>query len=282
MIDVVADQQIKMASPATLRFQYEDQDGFPADPGTVTVSVASSDGTAVLTGQATAGTGTAERTVDLTAAQTAAIDRLTATWSNDTPTVIGATVVDVVGRWIVGLEEFRQDEPLSDADKAEFIRARNEVDHFIRGRCHRSFVKRFDTETINSNGSKRLRTRVPDVKSVLWANDEDGNAITITSAVPRDSGFIDLNTGWPCGRITVGYVHGVERPPDDIAGAAAALIDHRNRSGHSLLSGAASNLTTPLGSTSFTPIAGYGKALTAISEIDEALNAHRWEPPLVR
>ena len=289
MLTAVADEHIVAATAATISFQVVDQHGDAADPGgAVTVTVTSSDGTAMHTDQATAGVGSDPRTFTLTRANTATVDQLTATWSLS-GVVLGSTVVDIIGGPLISRADFVAREPKrSDVSDAAFRAARREVTDLLYRTCHRSFVPRFSVERIHVGSHRHYRghdvlsLRYPNLRRVAWARDEDGNTIDVSSVPPSDGPLaVLLDTHWPCGWVTIGYEHGYASPPEDLRGAVAAHIAANIVEGSSSLSPRAQSTTTPLGTTSFVPIAGYGKAITGIPHVDEAYNAHTWDQPSV-
>lgn len=287
MLLTVADEFVIAGVAADLSFQAIDQYGDPAGPaGPVTVTVVRSDGTAVVTDAATSGAGSSARQVSLAATDIPTVDRLTATWSSSGSTV-GTTIVDVVGGPLLSKADFDVREPNRAGTSAvAFRQALREVDDFIRERCNRSFVPRLEVERFYlTNPTRSISLRFPALQSVVWAVDENGTAIPgATTARPNEAGIATLDDYWwdACEHITVAYIHGYTRPPDDIKGAVAKLVAARLVEGSSGVPVRATAVSTPLGSASFTPLAGYGRALTAIPEVDEALNRHTFTQALVR
>ena len=282
MLTTVADEHIVAATAATISFQVVDQHGDAADPaGAVTVDVAASDGTAIATDAATTGTGNGPRALQLTRADTATVDQLTATWKLGSDT-LGTTTIDIIAKPLITKADFEARETKrAGLTDAAFRTPRREVTDLLYRECKRSFVPRFSVERIHvRNWTDTLVLRYPNLRRVAWANDEDGNAITVTSVAPNDSGLArQLDTWWPCGTITIGYEHGYDSAPEDLRAAVAKHIAADINDGNTSLPSRASSTTTPFGSTSFVPIAGYGQAITGIPKVDEAYNAHRWNAP---
>ena len=282
MLTAVADEHIVAATAATISFQVVDQHGDAAEPGgAVTVDVVGSDGTAIATDAATTGTGTDPRQYALTRANTATVDQLTATWSLG-GVVLGETTIDIIAKPLITKADFIAREPTrADVDNEAFRTTRREVTDLLYRECKRAFVPRFSVERIYVDGwSDTLVLRYPNLRRVAWATDEDGNAITVTTVEPNDVGMAVLrSTYWPCGWITIGYEHGYDSVPEDLRAAVAKHIAADVNDGHSSLPSRASSTTTPFGTTSFVPIAGYGQAITGIPKVDEAYNAHRWDVP---
>lgn len=278
MLPTVARQHIVAATAATISYQGVDSDGEPADPGVLTVTVTTSGGTAVITDSATVGTTTNPRTADLSAAQTAQVDQLSAVWTNTDTVVVATTLHDVVAAPLITLATFKQREPKRATTKlADFLAARFEVDAALRRATGRSFVRRFDVETVDVAGGCTTLL-YPDVHEVRWATDSNGTAVDLTKATVERSGIVNFGRH-TTQRVTVGYVHGMTAPPDDVVGAAATWIAAKIVESSSGVPMRADSLQTPLGTATFTPRAGYGRAVTAIDEVDEVINAYRWHVP---
>jgi len=275
MLPTIARQHIVAATSAELSFQGVDSDGEPANPGDVTVTVTPSDPFAAAIGVdlATTGSGSYPRTASLAPALTETLDQLTATWKNAAGVVLSTTLHDIVGAPLITLADFRRREPRQAAVvKQDFLLARFETDAMFRRVTGRSFVPRFEVESIDSRGG-RLVLAHPDVRSVAWATDEDGVALSLADVVVFPGGVVDI--GCTYGKVTVGYSHGMDAPPDDVVGAAAKLIRTKLTEGSSMIPSRADSFDTQLGTASFTPRPGYGRAHTAIDEVDEVLNAYR-------
>lgn len=281
LLSTVADQHIVAATSATLSFQPTDSEGEPASlAGTVTVTVTRSDGTAIATDAATSGSGAHPRTYDLTAAQTADIDRFTAIWSVGA-VVVASTTHDVIGRPIITAADFKARQPnrVANFDPASFAQARREAFDFILHRSNRAFVPMLAVEKVTQRHnywSDSIKLTFPDLHSILWALDEDGNTIDTSSVTADSAGIARLHDrAWPWGEITIAYVHGFNRPPDDLVGAVARLIAQKMTDGRGMTPPASAN-PGAVGAGGFRPIAGYGRALTGEAEVDEAINAHKW------
>ncbi len=281
LLSTVADQHIVAATVATISFQPTDSHGDPADPlSAVTVTVASSNGTAIATDQATVGATDDPRTFALTPAQTATIDRLTATWTAD-GVVIGTTVHAIIGRPIITSAEYKTREPKRVADfvAADFRWALADTFGMILERANRSFVPMLAVEVTESVGRSSLGLTFPDIESVLWATDDNGTTIDVSTARPSSTQTrVEFPSKcWPSGRVTVAYVHGMKAVPGELVGAVAKRISSLTTSGHGMTP-AASLMPAGIGAGGgFRPMAGYGRSVTGDVDVDAAINANKWE-----
>jgi hypothetical protein len=271
LLTTVADEITPVATAVTLSFTATDAAEAAIDPGTLAVVVTSSDGTTVASGNAS-GTGTDARTFALTAANTATVERLTVTWTDSSDIVLFTQTV-AVRRPLLTFADYKLREPGKIADSAKFVRSRREVTDLVEDRCNRAFTPRLDVERVTSRGGNSISLRFPDLIDVVWATDEDGNTIDISTVPANGAGIAALPSScWPCGDITIAYRHGFTRPPDDVIGAVAKAITANKVEG----TGITSTRVGDVAVGGFVPRAGYGRAITAIDEVDEVLNAHKW------
>lgn len=285
MLDV-ADQQIVSATSATLSWQPTDADGEPADPGTVTVGVTRSNGDEVIApATATSGTGTAVRTVALTPAQTAQLDLLTVTWTVS-GTVVGVTVVEVIGSPLLSRNDYALREPKASTSKPAFLEARRECDDLFRRECRRGLTPRFAVERITVRDSHTLILRYPNLRLVRWANhiDIEGTRTAFTadevaSIEPNEAGLAVLRDGsMTCGHmVEIGYEHGYSRAPFDVVGAAARYIRYIAGGGTSSVPDRATSFADGQGGVTQLATPGLGPFITGIPEVDEVIVAHRWD-----
>lgn len=284
----VADTRIVAATTATLTFTGQDSDGEPASPGTVTIGVVNALGTVVRApGTATTATGNV-RTLALTVAETALVDRLTATWTV-TGVAIGRTQHDVVGGVYATTTQIRADgDGLVDVGQhpnSELIQARTEVEYQFENSCHRAFVPRFHSEIIDSPGSCTLVLNKPSLREIVWAQYWNGTAWTavtqtIADVQPSDSGLAILpDDAWPCGRIRIGYRHGLDRCPPDLRKAAIEAIAYRIHSERSGIDPRVTSMQTAEGGTMQLATPGLGIWVTAIPSVDAVLKDYRWNVP---
>ena len=274
MLPTVARQHIVAATSATLSYQGVNSDGEPTDPGVVTVTVLPSEpnGAAIVSDAATGGTGNYPRTVALTASQTATLDQIKAVWSSD-GVVLATTLHDIVGAPLITFADFRRREPKrAGVSLSDFLLSRFEVDALFRRVTSRSFVPRFSSETVVANGCNAVLVH-PDIRSVEWMTDDDGLDVALTEVEIGLSGVVRV--GHCSGRVTIGYTHGMDAPPDDVVGAAAKAIAANLIQGASSIPSRADSFETQMGTATFIPRAGYGRAITAIDEVDEVLNAYK-------
>lgn len=279
-----------IGAPVTVTFTSVDSNGEPSatDPGTVTVGVVRADGTTVVApGAATVGTG-ATRTYTLSATHTANLDQLTVTWTASA-TVIGTTVVDVVGNVFATLAEIRSvASTLADVGEnsdAVLLRVRGEVESMVERACGAglSFVPRFDTATMYHRGQKMLKVPHYFLRRIRWARywydsatSTDVTPSLLTGIQPNDAGLAllyDATYSWPTGRLVVGYEHGMDAPPPDLKRQVIAAVRRATNQSRSAVDSRAMSFTSPTGETQRFPTPGLGPWVTGVPEIDEVL---RW------
>lgn len=285
-------------APITVTFASVDSDGEPSevDPGVVTVTITRANGEAVVTNAATAGTG-ATRTYLIGADVTETLDELHVTWSTTTAT-IGRDVVNIVGRPFVSLADLRGTEDslgvLEDYDAADLIRARNEVESMFDRACGGalSFVPKFAVASVYCDADYWLRLPHYFVRSVRWVKygASSGTPVDFTSydlattVLPEESGMVSITGGaWPVGRLLVGYEHGMNAPPEDVARAAKQAIRRQANLARSGVDSRAMSYTSPMGEVQRFPTPGLGPWTTGVPEVDEVLADYRrrYPPSLV-
>lgn len=280
-------QRIVAGASATIGWQPVDSDGEPGDPGgVVTVAVSRSDGTEVLpAGTAATGTGDGPRTVALERAHTVEIDRLTATWSVD-GIAVATTIIEVVGGVFVTMAEIRgAEQALADPTAypdAALKRARAEVETQFEDAASRAFVARFHVETVKSPGTDRIVLSRPALRSVAWVTDDVG-PLTLPT-IPRDDSGIARRadeTCWPCGTLTVGYVHGWDAPPADVQRAVIRAIRGAANTFRTEIPDRATNIISQDGTEIVLATPGLGPWVTGIPEVDETIQRYRWDVPSV-
>lgn len=287
LLDVVATERIVAGAAATISFQGVDQYGEAADPGTVTVGVVRADGTEVVAaGTATSGATTAPRTVALTAAQTATLDRLTATWSNGTPTVIGTTIVDVVGGVYVSQAAAALVESTlgvtSGYTAAMFRQNRTEVEAMFEDHCNRAFVPRFTSQELRGTGDWEIIVSHPNIRGVSWLRIDDTDIADLSDLTWTPYGGIRRDAGWPCGyKIEIGYTHGLDQPPADLRHAAVHAIRYQSNTFRSGVTDRAISYQPAEGGNVVIATPGLRGFVTGIPAVDEVLNRYVWDEPVV-
>lgn len=279
-----ADQQAIAATSVTLSWQPVDSYGEPAEPAeAVTVGVAASDGSAIVAaGTATDGEGSEPRTVTLTPAQTAVIDQLVVTWTSD-DVAVATTVVDVIGRPLLTRAEYEErEERGSGIATGKFLRARREVDDKFRAEMERSWVPRFDVVDVDYHGKGLCLLPFPELREVRWASllATDGTTETLdVTGIPSDpAGLVRVPTSvsWTCGRVRIGFVHGADRPPHDVLGAAARYLRDVVSVDKSQIPARATSWADGQGGTTQLATPGLGPFITGIPEVDQVLVARKW------
>lgn len=278
-------QRAVVAASVTLRWQPTDSDGEPvAATGTVTVGVVRSDGSEVLApGTATVADDDA-RTVVVPASETTHPDILTATWSVDGDPV-RSTTCEVVGGVYATVDQLRALEPTLD-DPARYTpskikAARAEVEAMFEDAAHRAFVPRFRVDTIDvQHCTSDLVLRRPDGRSVRWVTVTDWRGSTddldVSDVTVNASGIARRRHGWPVGRLTVGYEHGLDFPPADLMRAIGVAVRVRLNTAKNAIPDRAVSFTQIEGGTVTLATPGTYGWITGIPEVDEALKRYRW------
>lgn len=280
-------------APVTVRFTPFDSDGesSTSDPGTVTVGVVRADGTVVVAaGTATTSDG-ASRTYTLTAAQTALLDVLTVTWTAG-GVIVGTSTVEVVGSVLATVAEVRGIEDstsdIGDYQTSDILRARTEVDAIFERACGGvlSFVPRYTLATVYAatwNGTLDVpHYFLRAVRSVSYVNVDGGvSPVDLTSGVDLSAGIRLNGYRWPCGRLLVGYEHGMDAPPPDVKRAAIAAIRRQLNLSRSGVEARAMSYTSPLGEVQRFPTPGLGPWVTGVPDIDAVLIDYRKKFPVV-
>ncbi len=279
--------RILRGTAATLTFQGRDSDGEPADPGTVTVGVTNSAGdTVIAAGTATttpAADGT-QRTVALTAAQTATLDVLYATWTVS-GTAIATTRHDIVGGFYMAIDDLRAAEPSTATapDLIQFRQARTYVETFIEQACGKAFVPRFDVALIPGNRTCHLTLPRWYVRRVrwlrLWASNTESTDFTDTAcAAIRASadGVLHLDQTTDGYQVEVGFEHGTDAPPADVAREAIRFARNQvHRPATRALPEAATSLRLDNGSFVTLATPGVGNWHTGITSVDDMLRRYK-------
>ena len=225
------DQRIVRGVAATLSYQFVDQDGTAAAPGgTVTVDITRADGTALITGGSTSGSSTSPRTYSLSATNNGYTDWLTVNWK-DAGTVVGTTLVEVVGRFWASLLEIRNSDDslrsLASYPDARLLAARYEAEKEAEEIAGLAFVPRYRWLRTDGTGSVELELPDPLLRTVrsarVYSDATTYTALTAAelSSVNADPYGLATRTDflyWPSGinNIAIGYEHGWDRPPADL------------------------------------------------------------------
>lgn len=189
---------------------------------------------------ATAGSGTGQYDATLTAAtHTAAIDKLTVTWTGTTTTGGLQTYVqevDVVGGHVVTLAELRAEPNMSEpamVPKRLLEELRDEFTTLAEDYCSRAFVRSYQRDTLPGNGTRRLVLTKMQPRTVT-AVTVDGTAKTATDYSVTPEGFVVCeNDAFPLPpadtplNCIVAYEYGPDATPPGIARAAKVWIRRR-------------------------------------------------------
>lgn len=282
--------RILRGTAATLTFQGRDQNGEPADPGTVTVGVTRSDGTVVVAaGTATTAPSTAPstRTVALTAAQTSQLDVLFATWTVS-GTEIAVTRHDVVGGFYYGVDDLRAAEPSTSTDRSveEVHAVRAHVETLIEQSTGVAFVPRFDVAYLEGNRTCHVvlprwyLRRFRWIK--LWSSNTESSAFTDTAcaAIRPDAGGVmrldHVADGGLVGyMVEVGFEHGMDAPPADVAREALVFARSQGTRGKRSMPEAATSQRLDNGTFITLATPGVGNWHTGIPTVDDMIRRRR-------
>jgi hypothetical protein len=264
--------RVLISTPATISESWY-QGTTIQDPGAVTVTVKSDDGTTIATGAA-GGTGAAPRTFQLTATHTAQLDRLTVSWASGTLGTL-TTIVEVAGDFLFTINDARAAGLAAvDFDDDQVAATRVRVEQALEDTCGLAFVPRYDRAVIFPRGMW-LRVGRPYLRRVRWASTLVGGITTtlapssITALQINPSGFIG-GYAWPYryGTVTIGYEHGMDRPPEPVKAAALEYARFLLTQDQSIDS-RAERLVTDDGTLIF------GGGATGIPAVDRIIDAYR-------
>jgi hypothetical protein len=206
--------------------------GDPATPtGTPTYAVVNDQGDSVASGNM-AGSGVGPYTVTLTPAHTAELDTLTVTM---TATIGGQAqtyveTVEVAGDVFFTIAELRRTSKTFQGASGEanypddeLVAMRTTVEQAFEDACGLAFVPRYSRQTVSGDGST-LRLQ-PLTRRVRWAT-AAGTAVPLASleALTFSAGYA-FGYSWTrgSGNISIGFEHGMDRPPERVRRAALLL-----------------------------------------------------------
>lgn len=247
----VADQQILVGSPATLNVTLVDQLGEPrAATGALTVGIVDSDGAVIQApGGATTG-GSSPYSFASTAVMAAQLGVWTCTWTEAGTGATHVTVVEVIGGFYFTVAEARAAIPdLADTTTyptATIQQVRREVEEEFEQITKLSFVPRYVKDTFH----------VAQPGAWLWLHRQQPIAIRSVINYLGDAwtaGDIANVTLTPEGRmqalrffvppVTVGFTHGLNRPPEAVKRAAMSRLRYHLNKGNSGIPDRATSFT---------------------------------------
>lgn len=263
---------------ATLSHTFE-SNGTATDPSpdSATVAITRADGSTLTPAAAVDNSGNGVASITLTPAETALLDTLTVTW---TATIGGyaqtfVDTVEIAGDVLFTIGEARRVKPLDQAryTAEEIVAMRTTVEDAIE-EWTGALVPRYTQETLSGTGGSALRLSKPFVRQIRQVT-VDGVPLTSTqlAGLATDGTFLH-GMYWTSGHrnITVGYEHGLDRPPERLRRAALLLaktwlvagpVDDRT-STFSSVEGGTFALVTP----------GRGGSIFGVPEVDAAVQAH--------
>jgi hypothetical protein len=233
-VDAVALVQRVQQNTSTTIDLHMTRDGQPADPepATARVTITRDDGTVIVDNALANREGVGHFTYMLAAGQTAQLDWLTATWdlTVDGQPQYTSTRIEVVGGFLIGLGDLRNDRDLTNATTYStdaLANARVYAEQEIERACGVAFVPRYTRDPIQLTvGGVLLRPRVRALRRVSRA----GVSLIDTSTVTWDPmGFLNLSprdvptaTGGSSA-VDIAYEHGWDAPPAAVSQAALIL-----------------------------------------------------------
>ena len=240
-------QRVLQGAPAALTVTLADQDGTPAAAvGALTVAVSQADGTVVLAaGTATTAGATGTYTAALTAAQTAALNLLTAVWTDGGNARTVTTKHEIVGGFFFNIADARgsNDGLISNTTKypdPAILATRQEVEEEAERICDVAFVPRYNRAVLDGIATPEMvlpHNRIRVVRSIrifpvpgatpytaLTTTQLAGLVIDDDGMIHRtDFGFFDEGRG----NIIVEYEHGHDQPPADVRRAGLTRLRSR-------------------------------------------------------
>jgi len=276
-----ADQQALIGVPIAARVTFRDQDGEIMDPGgTVTAVVSSS------WDQFSSYPLTATPVVDgyeVAIQPVTAPDQVIVEWTAGTHEV--TTTVDVVGGYYASISDMRGstgefiNDALTDVTKypqARLAAARRFVEEEFETFTGRAFVPRFDVYATRCDGHVVIPH--PDVRAIRTLT-VNGNTAPLPAAVM--DGMMILG-GFNHGDVvTVGYEHGMTRPPEQIRRAFFLRARAAVNAITSAIPDRATTFSSEGGATYSLLTEGRGGSLTAIPAVDIALRSWTHKEPVV-
>lgn len=209
-------ERVQQSTPFTLSQQWY-EDGSPVDPGAVTLGVTRADGTVLIAaGQSTSGTGVSPRTFNLTATHTALLDTLKITWTSATKGTL-VSYVEVAGGFLFTISQAQA--ILPSATPAQLIEARIYAETELEAALGYALVPRYAFEARTARTGYALRVRNHYVRAVRSVS-INGTALTggqLTDLSFDAGGYVAgywwCQTTLRLNNVTIGYEHGLDRPP---------------------------------------------------------------------
>jgi hypothetical protein len=231
-VDAVALVQRVQQNTSTTIDLHMTRDGQPADPepATARVTITRDDGTVIVDNALADRQGVGHFTYMLAAAQTAQLDWLTATWDltvDDQPQY-ASTRIEVVGGFLIGLGDLRNDRDLTNAASYStdaLANARVYAEQELEQACGVAFVPRYTRESVRPtrSGDIMLRPRVRALRAVTRAGAVLVDAATLTwdpiGTLSLAAGLVPAATAGTTA-IDVAYEHGYDQPPAAVSQAA--------------------------------------------------------------
>jgi len=199
-------------------------DATPTAP--VTIGVVDELGAEVIaSGTATVANPDGSYGFELLPAKTAALGRLTATWT-DAAGVRLTTQHDVVGFHLIGIDRLREFEPLDDEVRygdAKLALGRDIASYALERACNRAFAPKLARETVTARGGRTLPLAAG--PTALTSITLDGEAVDLDGILLDPAGYLERPLGdWSYGgSYLVTYEHG-EQAVDPRVSRAVGLI----------------------------------------------------------
>jgi len=248
--------------------------------GNVTVTVRRLDGTEVVTG--TAGHPGVGKYTFAPPAQ-ATVDTMTMDWTGSFggATVTVRDVVEVVGGFLFGLTQAREDTGLSPVTypDADIVAARIGTEQECEDICGQAFVPRFMRIRLHGSGTDELV--MPDINlRAVRALTIGGTAADPAAAVPSPEGVLYRDEVWPRGRgnVIVEYEHGLDMPPLGIR--EASVLRLRSRMQQNTTSVPYRAISWQSGEGGTYRLSTPGKTRTGMPDVDAAYE--RYTVPMVK
>lgn len=209
-------------------------DGVPTDPApdSATVEVVRADGTTLIPTTAASEAGTGRFSLTLTTTETADLDRVEVRWTADfggVPQTV-TTEVEIAGGVLFTIPEARRDQTLSDAAKFpadRIVEARTAAERALEDACGVALLPRYEYETVLDAGGDYLPVKWAKVRTVRSLS-SGGSSLSTPDLVVGGSIYWGQGSddSYPPNNVTIGYEHGLDRPPGETSRVAVRLARH--------------------------------------------------------
>jgi hypothetical protein len=264
----------------TITVTFSDDGETPVATTGVTVEVSRDDGTTIDSLPAPAADQDGHVwTVQLPAAAVSAPDTLAVRWTDDAGRIT-LDRIDVVGRRYVTVAQLRA-RPDMTADRFDLQQLLNDlerVEDLVEDHCKVAFVPRAGVQRAPASHRGEFVLDQLRVTGIRWAR-ADGVALDLADVDldPR-TGTITLDSVARGEVVAVGYTHGSDAPPADLAEAVVDAVRAKLLADRSGMASRELSIRTEMGDRVFLAQPGTDRP-TGIPEVDAVLNRYRQHVP---